>query len=134
MHHACFGEGVGCVKGAGTSPPSPALLTSPTGSQHKRQRKRLGPALTVASVKRMAPAFYGIAHELLSVFENFLSPGPSGNDSIEVDVLSWLSRAALEMIAQGGMGYTFNTLKSALAKEDESAKEHPYPKAAGDLS
>lgn len=82
----------------------------------------------------MAPAFYGIAHELRAVFEQHVAQDSSKAKAAEIDVLAWLSRAALEMIAQGGMGYTFNTLRLAAAKDGKGVNEHPYPKAAGDLS
>ena len=33
--------------------------------------------------------------------------------SKEVDMLSWMSRTALEYIGQGGLGYSFDSLSSA---------------------
>lgn len=39
--------------------------------------------------------------------------------SQEVDILRWMSRTALELIGQSGMGYSFDKL----AEEDAS---HPY--------
>ena len=91
----------------------------------------------------MAPQFYRITHEvsyqvssvihefqhsriqLKDIFNKRIEAG--GNKPVEIDVLSWLSRAALEMIAQGGMGHSFNTLV-------DSNESHPYPKAAGELT
>ena len=37
----------------------------------------------------------------------------------EVEVLSWLSRAALELIGRGGLGYSFDPLT-------EDGAPHPY--------
>lgn len=42
-------------------------------------------------------------------------------------MFDWLSRAALEMIARGGMGYSFGAL-------NDKADPHPYPAASSDLS
>jgi len=42
--------------------------------------------------------------------------------SQEVDVLRWMSRTALELIGQSGMGYSFDDLV------DEHAT-HPYPES-----
>lgn len=45
-----------------------------------------------------------------------------GNGSKEIDVLHWMTRTALELIGQSGMGYSFDTL------EDEN-DYHPYSRS-----
>lgn len=35
---------------------------------------------------------------------------PAGPQAAEVDVLSWMGRAALELIGQSGIGYSFDPL------------------------
>lgn len=49
------------------------------------------------------------------------------NDITQVDMLAWMSRTALELIGQAGMGYSFDDL------EDE-ANAHPYVQAIKGLS
>ncbi|KAG6842752.1 hypothetical protein H0H93_003593, partial [Arthromyces matolae] len=39
--------------------------------------------------------------------------------SSQIDILHWMSRAALEMIGQSGFGYSFDSL-------EEDAKPHPF--------
>ena len=34
--------------------------------------------------------------------------------SAEVDVLSWMGRAALELVGQGGLGYSFDPLEGEM--------------------
>lgn len=36
-----------------------------------------------------------------------------GDGPKDVDMLSWMSRTALEYIGQGGLGYSFDSLSSA---------------------
>ena len=36
-----------------------------------------------------------------------------GDGSKDIDMLSWMSRTALEYIGQGGLGYSFDSLSSA---------------------
>lgn len=38
-------------------------------------------------------------------------------DQKEVDVLNWMSRAALELIGQGGLGYSFDPLTEDVHNE-----------------
>ncbi|KAG5338035.1 hypothetical protein C0989_008367 [Termitomyces sp. Mn162] len=45
----------------------------------------------------------------------------------EIDILHWMSRAALEMIGQSGFGYTLDSLM-------EGATPHPFSEAAKALS
>lgn len=41
---------------------------------------------------------------------------------LKIDLLHWMSRAALELIGQGGLGYSFDPLT-------EEVVPHPYIKA-----
>ncbi|KAF5349328.1 hypothetical protein D9758_011805 [Tetrapyrgos nigripes] len=57
---------------------------------------------------------------LASKFES--DPGPK-----EIEMLSWTSRTALELIGQGGLGYSFDSLESEEAT-------HPYTKILKDMN
>ncbi|KAG5634330.1 hypothetical protein H0H81_002378 [Sphagnurus paluster] len=52
--------------------------------------------------------------QLHTAIEKHVVDGPK-----EVDMLQWMGRAALEMIGQSGLGYSFDTLV-------EGEAEHPY--------
>jgi len=45
-----------------------------------------------------------------------LADGPK-----ELDVMSWMSRVALELVGQAGLGYSFNTLQGPEAGENAYA-------------
>lgn len=36
----------------------------PVGSQHKKQRKMLNPAFSVANLRKLTPIFYELTHEV----------------------------------------------------------------------
>lgn len=46
----------------------------------------------------------------------------------EIDILQWMSRTALELIGQSGMGYSFDSLDSS-----EAADQHPYSRSVNRL-
>ncbi|KAI0318192.1 cytochrome P450 [Amylostereum chailletii] len=83
----------------------PGLLST-HGATHKRQRKLLNPAFSTNHMRRLVPMFQSITKELQSIFRKELADGPK-----ELEVLEWMGRLALELIAQAGMGYTFNALQ-----------------------
>ncbi|KAI5121458.1 hypothetical protein M0805_009566 [Coniferiporia weirii] len=80
-------------------------LLSTLGEEHKRQRKMLNPVFSPKHMRDMLPMLYPIAHQLRDgiVHDIHRSKG-------DVDVMAWVSRAALEYIGQGGLGYSFSAL------------------------
>ncbi|KAJ3507527.1 hypothetical protein NMY22_g16903 [Coprinellus aureogranulatus] len=88
-HKVIFGEG----------------LFATMGDQHRKQRKMLNPVFSVAHLRNMIPIFYDVTHKLCSTFGQKVSQGPQ-----EIDVLNWMSRTALELIGQSGLGYSFDSL------------------------
>ncbi|KAJ3550674.1 hypothetical protein NMY22_g305 [Coprinellus aureogranulatus] len=107
-------------------------LLSTTGEHHRKQRKMLNPVFSAAHMRDMsepssilapnaylspyhpAPIFYNVVHKLESSIAHLV-----GNEEREIDLLSWMTRTALELVARSGLGYTFDTL-------EPDAKEHPY--------
>ncbi|KAF7794414.1 hypothetical protein EIP86_005548 [Pleurotus ostreatoroseus] len=66
----------------------------------------LNPVFSINHMRYMAPIFYQMAHRLRDAIEGDLeSSGTS-----EVDMLDWMGRMALELIGQGGLGYSFDPL------------------------
>ncbi|KAH9890480.1 cytochrome P450 [Cubamyces lactineus] len=65
----------------------------------------LNPLFSAKHLREMTPMFNTIAHRLLDAISSRVEKG-----SREVDVLGWMGRAALELIGQGGLGYSFDPL------------------------
>ncbi|THU97070.1 cytochrome P450 [Dendrothele bispora CBS 962.96] len=91
-------------------------LTGITGEPHCRQRRALSPVFSIAHMRDMLPIFYDVVRQL----ENGLSSKfESEAEPKKIEMLSWMSRAALELIGQAGLGYSFDTL-------EDDAVVHPY--------
>ncbi|KAH8114788.1 cytochrome P450 [Phellopilus nigrolimitatus] len=80
-------------------------LLSTLGDHHKKQRKILNPVFSLKHMRDLLPIFYPIAHQLRDILSREVH---SGKETI--NVMMWMSRAALEYVGQGGLGYTFDTL------------------------
>ncbi|KAH9857411.1 cytochrome P450 [Lenzites betulinus] len=94
----------------------PGLLAT-LGDRHRKQRKLLNPVFSIAHMRRMLPIFYEVTHRLQVGIEGRVA----GQDGpVEVDLLSWMARAALELIGQSGLGYSFDPL----IKESEDDFSH----------
>ncbi|GLB42388.1 putative cytochrome P450 family protein [Lyophyllum shimeji] len=91
------------------------------GERHRKQRKMLNPVFSVAHMRNMVPMFNDVAKKLEQAIKFNIARGRH-----EIDILHWMSRAALEMIGQSGLGYSFDSLV-------EGAEPHPYSKAAKEL-
>ncbi|KAK7688291.1 hypothetical protein QCA50_008661 [Cerrena zonata] len=65
----------------------------------------LNPAFSIAHMKQMMPIFYPIVHTLRDAMKKKLEEG-----SDEIDILGWMHRCALELVGQGGLGYSFDPL------------------------
>ncbi|KAF8071756.1 cytochrome P450 [Lyophyllum atratum] len=89
-------------------------LLATLGEQHRKQRKMLAPAFSIAHMRNMIPIFYDVAHKLRDGIASKVADGPQ-----EIDVVNWMTRTALELIGQSGLGHSFDTLK-------DSSDVHPY--------
>ncbi|KAI0308554.1 cytochrome P450 [Amylostereum chailletii] len=83
----------------------PGLLST-LGATHRKQRKILNPAFSINHMRRMIPMFQSITMELQNIFRKELADGAK-----EIDMLEWMGKLALELIAQAGLGYTFKALQ-----------------------
>ncbi|KAI4102092.1 MAG: hypothetical protein LQ345_007385 [Seirophora villosa] len=83
------------------------------GDVHKKQRKHLMPAFAYRHVKNMYPMFWDKSTELVSAIMNpTQSPSnPNPDASMNIEVNQWASRAALDIIGQGGFGQSFNAIQ-----------------------
>ncbi|KAI1790850.1 cytochrome P450 [Ganoderma leucocontextum] len=82
----------------------PGIL-SVTGDTHRKQRKMLTPVFASRYLRGLVPAFYNVTHKLVDAISSQVGDGKR-----DVDVLQWMSRAALELIGQTGIGHSFDPL------------------------
>ncbi|KAJ2919733.1 hypothetical protein MD484_g701, partial [Candolleomyces efflorescens] len=109
--------------------------------QHRKQRKMLNPVFSIAHLRDQVPIFYDVGYKVLSfllsgsVLRLTKSAGFKLRDAIlrqvsdgprEIDMLGWMTRTALELIGQSGLGYTFDPLT-------EDGQEHPFATSVKDL-
>ncbi|KAI0791332.1 cytochrome P450 [Abortiporus biennis] len=80
-------------------------LLSSVGEQHRHQRKLLNPVFHINHMRYMTPIFYKVTYRLRNGLTNLVSQGPK-----EVDVINWMTRTALELVGQGGVGWSFDDL------------------------
>ncbi|KAF8072008.1 cytochrome P450 [Lyophyllum atratum] len=91
------------------------------GDKHRKQRKLINPVFSVAHMRNMVPIFEEVAKKLSAAIQLNIDRGAQ-----EVDILHWMTRAALEMIGLCGLGCSFDPLT-------EGAVAHPFSKAAKEL-
>ncbi|KAJ3523182.1 hypothetical protein NMY22_g11558 [Coprinellus aureogranulatus] len=102
----------------------PGLL-SVTGEHHRKQRKMLNPVFSVAHLRHMVPTFFEIAdQEPPQLRHTFLRKVSNGDQ--EIDIVAWMTRAALEIVGQSGFGTSF-------APVTDDAPEHPYAHSVKEL-
>ncbi|THH32685.1 hypothetical protein EUX98_g1502 [Antrodiella citrinella] len=80
-------------------------LLSSLGERHRRQRKILNPVFNANHMRYIVPTFYRITNQLRKALSNEVKDGQR-----EIDVLSWMTRTALELVGQGGLGHSFDPL------------------------
>ncbi|TFK22728.1 cytochrome P450 [Coprinopsis marcescibilis] len=89
-------------------------LLSTIGDHHRKQRKILNPVFSAAHLRDMVPLFNTVAYKLRDSIKLEVSRGKS-----QIDMYSWMSRTALELIGQSGWGTSFDSLQP-------DAELHPY--------
>ncbi|CCM06150.1 uncharacterized protein FIBRA_09623 [Fibroporia radiculosa] len=99
----------------------PGLLST-VGDMHRRQRKLLNPAFSTSHMRSMLPIFYRIVHKLRDAISTQVKEGPR-----EVDILNWMGRTALELIGQGGLGYSFDPLTEDVQNQYGNALKDLFP-------
>ncbi|KAF9453669.1 cytochrome P450 [Macrolepiota fuliginosa MF-IS2] len=83
---------------------------------HRKQRKILNPAFAPAEVKLFTETFLDKATKLRDIWTSQVQ---QNQGETRIEVLSWLSRAALDVIGETGFGYKFD----ALAEEPNRTSE-----------
>ncbi|KAG8743143.1 hypothetical protein FRC10_000360 [Ceratobasidium sp. 414] len=92
------------------------LLSADLGA-HKRQRRIMNPSFGALQIRHLVPIFWEKSNQLRDIWLETINSSPEG---VEIDVLSWLGRATLDVIGTAGFGYEFNSLQNG--DENELAK------------
>lgn len=104
-----------------------------TGATHRKQRKMLNPVFSIKYMRGLTPIFYNIAQKVIVdiyLFRKRFSQcvcqmcagveAQIGETAATVDLNGWFGRTALELIGQGGLGRSLDSL------------EKPVPNPYGD--
>lgn len=83
------------------------------GDVHRKQRRIMNPAFGPAQIRELTPIFVEKSAKLRDVLQAQLSDDGA---PAKIDVLSWLSRATLDIIGLAGFDYAFDALDG---KENE---------------
>ncbi|KAJ6457452.1 cytochrome P450 [Mycena vitilis] len=85
----------------------PGVLVA-EGDVHRQQRKIMNPAFGAPQVRELTGIFVQKSVELREI----LAAQTAKSGVIRVDILSWLSKATLDIIGLAGFNYNFNSLAS----------------------
>ncbi|KDQ07870.1 hypothetical protein BOTBODRAFT_38429 [Botryobasidium botryosum FD-172 SS1] len=77
------------------------------GDVHKRQRRVMNPSFGPAQIRNLTPIFLEKSQELRDVWLDKIA---KGNGVHQTDVMTWLSRATLDIIGLAGFDYEFSAL------------------------
>ncbi|KAI0355902.1 cytochrome P450 [Trametes cingulata] len=100
-------------------------LFATLGDHHRKQRKMLNPVFSINHMRHMTPIFYGVSHRLRTALESRVHGGAA-----EVDMIGWMSRTALELMGQAGLGYSFDPLVADATDEFGEALKGLIPALA----
>ncbi|KAM5538786.1 hypothetical protein V8D89_007508 [Ganoderma adspersum] len=101
----------------------PGVL-SVTGEMHRKQRKMLTPPFASRHLRGLVPVFYSVTGKLVDAVSL-----RTVNGTEDVDVLQWMSRAALELIGQTGIGHSFDPLTHDISNVYSDAVKNFAPVA-----
>ncbi|KAH9857461.1 cytochrome P450 [Lenzites betulinus] len=102
----------------------PGLLST-VDPQHRRQRKILNPVFSAKHLRDMTPVFNEIIGRLNQAISSRVNAG-----TMEIDMLGWMGRTALELIGQGGFGRSFDPLTRDVADDFAEAIKAYFPVVA----
>ncbi|KAF9787520.1 cytochrome P450 [Thelephora terrestris] len=86
-------------------------LVAVEGNAHKRQRRAMTPAFGLGEAKALYPCFDRCSNSLAEIWRESISAAGSGQAAI-IDVHSWLSKTALDVIGAGAFDYDFGALEN----------------------
>lgn len=97
------------------------------GDHHRKQRRMLNPVFSIKNIRNLTPLFYSVVQKVCHGAYHYVAQTDSNisvrsyqlRDAIliqtkdgpqELDMLMWMSRAALEIIGTGGLGTSIDPL------------------------
>ncbi|KAJ6463166.1 cytochrome P450 [Mycena vulgaris] len=86
------------------------------GREHRKQRKHMDSLFTPSSVSKLMPLFHAVTRQLESKLTAALAGKPPGQ---VINILDYLTRAALEIIGTAGIGHTFNSFNDTSRQFDD---------------
>ncbi|KAJ7223282.1 cytochrome P450 [Mycena pura] len=103
-------------------------LISVHGDTHKKQRKMIQPLFGAAHMRVLTPTFWDIAYQARDVIRAKVACASDAGKapSAVLDLWKWSSRAALEGVGVGALGYSFDAL-------DDETEDNAYMVAAREL-
>ncbi|KAG8218156.1 cytochrome P450 [Butyriboletus roseoflavus] len=87
------------------------------GESHKRQRKSLTPAFSIAAIRTLTPIFYDSAHKAKAAWSTLIES--SSEDSAIIDVQNWMNYVSLDTIGIAGFSHDFGALDGKHASVTE---------------
>ncbi|KAJ7118957.1 cytochrome P450 [Mycena epipterygia] len=91
----------------------PGVLVA-EGDAHRQQRKIMNPAFGAPQVRELTGIFVEKAVELRDIWAN---QAANAGGTARIDILSWLTKATLDIIGLAGFNYNFNSLGSESESE-----------------
>ncbi|KAF8125506.1 cytochrome P450 [Boletus edulis] len=87
------------------------------GEDHRRQRKSLTPAFSVAAIRQLTTIFYDSAYKAKDAWDVLIES--SGGDSALIEVQSWMNHISLDTIGLAGFSHNFGALEGKHASVTE---------------
>ncbi|KLO13377.1 cytochrome P450 [Schizopora paradoxa] len=101
------------------------------GEKHRQQRRVMNPSFGPPSIRNLTPIFFQKAQQLRDIWADQL---PESGGSRRIEVLSWLSRATLDIIGLAGFNYRFDSLNVNEKPTDLNLAFQTLFRADADLS
>ncbi|GLB45497.1 putative cytochrome p450 [Lyophyllum shimeji] len=79
------------------------------GDTHKRQRRALSSAFSIAAIRKLTSVFYDSAYTVKAAWDFSLQN--SSDDTALIEVQQWMNRVSLDSIGTGGFSHDFGSLK-----------------------
>lgn len=70
------------------------------GDRHKKQRRLLNPVFATKQLRNMIPIFYDVSHKVRGIIKAKVER----EGEQDIDILPWMTRTALELVGQSGLG------------------------------
>ncbi|TFY80532.1 hypothetical protein EWM64_g3485 [Hericium alpestre] len=88
-------------------------LVAVQGAEHRKQREVLNPTFGPLPIRALTPIFVDKASELRDIWmSKYAAAEKLGVKRLQIDLLEWFGKTALDIIGQAGFDYAFNALSS----------------------